>query len=152
VDWPVVEHVDHIQPLLVEDWILRVLEVNEDETQLKFEVIGSKSGPDGTGLSTQRFVSHSGRVVIEPTDWDFHRAFLLSHKHTPVGFEVTWKVVPEFVDACQDPLMVDRTREQVTILALGLANTKHHLELTARGPNPPMIRALRVYRPPYGFK
>jgi hypothetical protein len=69
-----------------------------------------------------------------------------------VGFEVTWKVVPEFVDTYQDPLMVDRTREQVTILALGLANTKHRLQLTARGPNPPMIRALRVYRPPYGFK
>ena len=65
---------------------------------------------------------------------------------------MTWKVVPEFVDAYQDPLTVDRTREQVTTLALGLPNTKHQLQLTARGPNPPMIRVLRVYRPPYGFK
>jgi hypothetical protein len=152
VDWPVVDHIDHAKPLLLEDWTLRVLGVNDDETQLRFEVIGSKTGPDGSGVSTERFVSHSGRVVIEPTDWDFHRAFGLSHKHTPVGFQVTWKVVPEFVEAYQDPLMVDRTREQVTTLALGLANTKHKLELTARGPNPPMIRALRVYRPPYGIQ
>ena len=41
-----------------------------------------------------------------------------------------------------------RPREQATSLALGLTGTKHKLELIARGPNPPMIRAIRVYRPP----
>jgi hypothetical protein len=53
-----------------------------------------------------------------------------------------------FVDVYRAPRLEDRTREQATTLALGLAGTKHRLALIAHGPNPPMIRAIRVYRPP----
>ncbi|HVN03331.1 MAG TPA: GDSL-type esterase/lipase family protein, partial [Bryobacteraceae bacterium] len=149
VDWPGVNHIGAEKQLLIEDWTLKVLEVNADESRLRFEVAGSRTGPDGSGVSTERFVSRSGRVVIEPQDWTFARSFDLLHQPTPVGFEVTWRVVPMFVDVYRAPRLEDRTREQVTTLALGLAGTKHKLELVARGPNPPMIRAIRVYRPPF---
>ena len=99
-------------------------------------------------MSTERFVSKSGRVAIEPEDWTFARSFALVHRPTPVGFEVTWSVAPMFVDVYLAPRLEDRSREQATTLALGLAGTKHMLELIGRGANPPAIRAIRVYRPP----
>ena len=148
VDWPGVNHVDAEKPLLVEDWSLRILEVNADESRLRFEVTGSRTGPDGGGVSTDRFVSKSGRVVIEPGDWTFARSFELVHKPTPPGFELTWSVLPMFADVYREPRLEDRTREHAATLALGLTNTKHKLELIARGTRPPMIRAIRVYRPP----
>ena len=70
------------------------------------------------------------------------------HQPTPPGFEMTWSVLPMFLDVYREPRLEDRTREQTTILALGLANTKHKLELVAHGPNPPTIRAIRIFRPP----
>ncbi len=148
VDWPGVNHVGAEKPLLIENWTLKVLEVNADESKLRFEVAGSRTGPDGSGLSTERFVSKSGRVVIEPEDWTFARSFALRGQHTPAGFEVAWSVLPMFVDVYRGPRVEDRGREQATMIALGLAGTKHKLELIARGPNPPMLRAIRVYRPP----
>ncbi len=148
VDWPGVNRVGAEKPLLVENWTLRVQEVNADESRLRFEVTGSRTGPDGGGVSTERFVSKSGRVAIEPEDWTFARSFELSHVATPQGFEMTWSVLPMFVDVYREPRLEDRTREHTTTLALGLANMRHKLALIARGPNPPMIRAIRVYRPP----
>jgi hypothetical protein len=148
VDWPGINRIGAEKPLQVEDWTLRVLEVNADESRLRFEVTGSRTGPDGGGMSTERFVSNSGRVVIEPQDWTFARSFELVHKTTPPGFEMTWSVLPMFVDVYRETRLEDRTRELATTLALGLPNTKHKLELTARGPNPPAIRAIRIYRPP----
>jgi hypothetical protein len=144
VDWPGVNRIGAGKPLLVENWTLKVLELNADESRLRFEVAGSETGPDGGGVSSERFVSKSGRVVIEPEDWTFARSFALRPLHTPAGFEVTWSVLPMY----RAPRIEDRTREQSTVLALGLVGAKHRLELIARGPNPPMIRALRVYRPP----
>ena len=139
VDWPGVNRIGAEKPPLIENWTLKILEANADESRLRFEVTGSRTGPDGGGVSTERFVSKSGRVVIEPEDWSFARSFALKHQPTPPGFEVTWSVEPMFVDVYRD---------QVTTLALGLAGAKHKLELIAHGPNPPAIRAIRVYRPP----
>ena len=148
VDWPGINRIGAEKPLQVEDWTLRVLEVNVDESRLRFELTGSRTGPDGGGVSTERFVSKSGRVVIEPEDWTFARSFALVHQPTPPGFEMTWSVLPMFVDVYREQRLEDRTRELPTTLALGLPNTKHKVELIARGPNPPTIRAIRIYRPP----
>jgi hypothetical protein len=148
VDWPGVNRIGAEKPLLVEDWTLHIQEVNADESRLRFTVAGSRTGPDGGGVSAERFVSNSGRVVIEPQDWTFARSFELRHVTTPTGFDVTWNVLPMFVDVYRELRLEDRTRERTTTLALGLANTKHKLELITHGPNPPMIRAIRIFRPP----
>ena len=58
---------------------MRVVEASADESALRFEVYGSRTGPDGGGVSNERFVSRSGRVVIEPDDWGVKRAFDLRH-------------------------------------------------------------------------
>jgi hypothetical protein len=148
VDWPAVNSVSAEKPLLVEDWTLRVLETNADDSRWRFEVVGSKTGKDGEGVSTERFVSRSGRVAIEPADYGVKRAFDLRHALTPVGFEVKWRVEAMLRDVYRAPRVADPSREDSVTLALGLSNGKHTLELAARGKTPPPIRAIRVYRPP----
>jgi hypothetical protein len=147
VDWPSVNRVTAVKPLLAEDWTLRVLETNADDSKWRFEVIGSKTGKDGEGVSTDRFESKSGRVVIEPTDYGVNRAFRLRKQLTPVGFEVKWSVVPMFTDVYRGPRVADPSREYVTVLASGLPNGKHTLELVAKDKTNPPIREIRVYKP-----
>ena len=122
VDWPAVNSVSAEKPLMVEDWTLRVLETNADDSRWRFEVVGSQTGKDGEGVSTERFVSRSGRVLIEPTDYGVKRAFDLRHILTPAGFEVKWRVEPMFRDVYRAPRVADPSREESVILALGLAN------------------------------
>jgi len=148
VDWPAVNAVSAEKPLLVEDWSLRVLETNADDSRWRFEVVGSRTGKDGEGVSTERFVSRSGRVAIAPSDYGVKRAFDLLHVLTPVGFEVKWSVAPLFCDVYRAPRVADPSREYAVNLALGLSNGKHTLEMAAQGKTPPAIKAIRVYRPP----
>jgi hypothetical protein len=148
VDWPAINRIGAQAPLLVENWTLRILEVNADESCAQFEVSGSSTGYDGRGVSTERFVSKSGRVVIEPGDWTLVRALKLRHCPTPRGFEVRWSVLPMFADIYTEPRIGDPSREKATTLALGLPNTRHKLGLIAEGSEVPKVREIRVYRPP----
>ena len=147
VDWPAVNRVTAVKPLVVEDWTLRVLETNDDDSRWRFEVIGSRTGKDGEGVSTERFESKSGRVVIDPGEYGVNRAFRLRKQLTPVGFEVKWSVVPMFTDVYRAPRIADPSREYVTVLASGLANGKHTLELVTRDKTDPAVREIRVYKP-----
>ncbi len=147
VDWPAVNRVSAEKPLLVEDWSLRVLETNADDSQWRFSVTGSRTGEDGVGSSKERFVSRSGRVVIEPGDYGVNRAYNLRHQLTPAGFEVKWSVIPLFTDVYRAPRVSDPSREYVTILASGLSNDKHTLELISTGKTDPPIREIRIYKP-----
>jgi len=127
---------------------LKVTEANADESQLRFEVTGSRTGMDGAGVSSERFVSRSGRVVIDPDVWGVKRAFELRHMATPKGFEVHWRVVPMFQDVYTSPHIEDPSAEVASTLALGLPAGKHTLELVAKGDSVPPLQAIRVYDPP----
>ena len=148
VDWPAVNRVTAEKPLLVEDWTMRVLETSDDDSRWRFEVTGSRTGPDGQGSSTERFVSKSGRVVIEPGEWGVKRAYDLRRQLTPVGFEVRWQVLPMFTDVYRAPRISDPSKEYAITLAQGLPNGKHTLELITRDRTNPPLRGIRVYRPP----
>jgi hypothetical protein len=148
VDWPAVNRVTAEKPLAVEDWTLRVLETTPDDSRWRFEVAGSRTGNDGEGISTERFVSKSGRVVIEPVDWGVKRAWDLRHTLTPAGFEVKWRVEPMFEDVYRAPRVADPSREYSATLALGLANGKHTLELVSKGKTNPAIGEVRAFHPP----
>jgi hypothetical protein len=65
-----------------------------------------------------------------------------------VGFEVKWRVEAMFSDVYRAPRITDPSREDSVILALGLLNGKHTLEMAAKGKTPPPIGAIRVYQPP----
>lgn len=133
---PALLRVSSEKPREVEDWTLKILQVDEKAEHLKFSVAGSRTGPDGEGDSGERFVSKSGRVVIEPGDWWMKNILQMTKTKVPVGFEVKWKAVSLTSDTVKG--------EGAVTVAQGLPNGKHTLEI--QGPAP--IREIRVYRPP----
>jgi len=146
--WPAVIRVSWDQPLILEDWTCRILESDEMGSRFTFQVTGSKTGPDGAGKSWEKFVSNSGRVVIEPNDWHIERTCKQAQKPVPENFEITWRVVSMFVDRYHAPSVADPTREYSTTLIQGIANTGHTLELVAEDGGAVPIRAVRIYQPP----
>jgi hypothetical protein len=142
--WPGIRRVSSEKPLLVEDWTAKITEADEAATKFKFDVAGSKTGPDGSGTNDQKFVSKSGRVVIEAQDWWLKNAYDFAKKPLKAGFEVKWKVVAKFVDEYAAPKVEDSSREYATTLAQGLSNGKHTLEISGAVP----IKEIRVYKPP----
>ena len=146
--WPAITRIDRDKPLLVEKWTLRVLEGDLETRRLAFEVVGSKTGHDGKGVNKERFVSNSGRVVIEPRTWMICHSLRYRKRPMPADFQVTWEVKPLFVDVYRAPKTYDAAKQYATMLAQGLSNTRHTLQIIPSGDGPVPIHALRVYRPP----
>lgn len=146
--YPALLEVGHKEPLLRETWMLRVTESNKDATELHFTVAGSKTGPDGAGVSTKRFVSASGRVVIEPDAWNVAGAIKWFKKPMPEDFAVTWKAVGSFVDTFQPGKGRPAGAVKITTLASGLENAAHTLEIVPTGGKPVGASAVRIHRPP----
>lgn len=135
--------------LIIEDWKAIITEINSDATKFKFDVIGSKTGYDGSGTNDEMFVSKSGRVVIEPKNWWLQNAYEYSKKLTPKGLEISWQVKPMFVDSYIPPKIADSSLEYPTTLAQNLSNSKHILEIIPETDSKVPIQEIRVYRPPY---
>lgn len=148
VDWPAIIQVSSEKPLMLEDWTAKITEINHDASQFKFEVSGSKTGRDGIGISEQKFVSNSGRVVIEPKNWWLKNAREQSGKTTPKGFEIKWQVKPMFADTYIAPKVENSALEYLTTLAQNLKNCKHKLEIIPDKNGIVPIQTLRVYKPP----
>lgn len=143
--WPTMLRVQVGKPLLVEDWALTLVELSPDHKQVKFKLHGSRTGADGAGVSTERFVSNSGRIIIEPGDWNLEYCLQVLKDPVTPGFKIEWKVVPLFADEFRPQINQDRAIESVVTLAQGLKNGKHKLEITGGQKTP--IAAIRVYRP-----
>lgn len=148
VDLPAIIQVSWEKPLIVEDWTARITEINYDASQFKFAVFGSKTGYDGSGVSDRKFVSNSGRVVIEPRNWWLKNAHDLSGKSTPKGFEIKWQVKPMFVDTYVAPKIETSSREYLTTIAQNLQNCQHTIEIIPNHKGVVPIQSLRVYKPP----
>jgi hypothetical protein len=146
--WPAILRVQRQALLVPEEWTLKITEVDDAANTFKFEVKGYKTGPDGAGSSEQKFVSNSGRVVIEPRDWWMRTAREWTGRKVPVGHTVRWEARELGVDRYDPPPMPEPGREYVTTLAQGLPNGRHKLELTGPGGVHGPIRLLRIYRPP----
>jgi len=146
--YPAITRIDHVAPLLLETWTLRITKFTDDAKVLSFEVSGSKTGPDGAGISTKRFTSKSGRVVIDPKSWMVAGAIRWFKKPMPKDYAVTWQVVPRFVSTYQPPEQIEAGKVHVTALAKGLTNGKHTLEIIPDGKGSTGITSLRVHCPP----
>lgn len=114
------------------------------EADLRFSLAGSVTGPDGEGSAKERFVSRLGRVVIEPDDWVFAYDRKVSDKPAREGLVVRWRVKPLFLDTLAPPKADDASREHSFVLAQGLPNARHKLELIGKA----AIKAIRVHTPP----
>ncbi len=150
---PAINRIDHESPLQVETWTARILEHDLDTDKLRYEVIGSKTGPDGIGEHHLRFVSNSGRVVIDPKMWMVNWSLRYKNQALPEDYQVTWETKPLFVDTWQAPKKSDidptRERTRITTLVQGVANDRHRIKLVPEKAGEPLpVEAFRVYRPP----
>jgi len=147
---PAFNRIDHESPLLVEKWTARILECDLEQDILRYEITGSKTGPDGTGEHRERFVSNSGRVVIEPRMWMVNWSLRYQKQTLPSDYSVTWETKPLFVDTWVAPAKTDPAREstRTITLAQGLENGPHTLTLVPmeKGGEVP-VEKFRVYRP-----
>ena len=145
---PAINRIDHEAPLQIEEWTAKILECDLEQDILRYEVTGSKTGPDGTGEQNERFVSNSGRVVIELKMWMVNWSLRYREAELPEGYEVTWRTLPLFVDTYEAPVTDDPAAEYAPRLVQGLENCEHTLKLIPNGVGPVPITAFRVYRPP----
>lgn len=139
--WPGVYTVGFRNPPLLEDWTLKFTEVSEDGKTFKYEVNGSKTGPDGEGHSDAKFISNSGRVVIDPGDFGIAAAVAYTKQPCPPGFEIKWSVVPLFQDT------YDPRQDRPTVVKL-IENGPHTLEIIPNGDGAVPVHAVRVFEPP----
>ena len=125
---------------------MQVAKSKELTNHYEFSVRGSVTGDDGGGRSDQRFVSKSGRVVIDTNAWNVTYAMTLAGvRPVPERFIVNWMVVPQFADQFEAPGEVEQGVENSVTVAQGLANMKHVLEVAGTEGMP--ITAIRVYTP-----
>ncbi|MDF1862666.1 MAG: hypothetical protein P1U87_20785 [Verrucomicrobiales bacterium] len=146
---PAFNRIDHHSLLLVENWTARILECDLEKDILRYEVTGSKTGPDGIGDHKEKFVSKSGRVVIDPGMWMVNWSLRYRNETLPPDYLVTWETKPLFVDTWISPEGQDPTREstRTVTLAQGLGNGPHTLTLfPVKGKEVP-VEKFRIYRP-----
>ena len=109
---------------------------------LRFKVTGSVTGEDGEGISTEPFVSKSGRCVIPV------RAFIDMAQGSwqgfrpPPGRNCRWRTYPLFTDT-----WTARETGEETLLLQGCANAAHTLTLRVPKGVRHGIRAFRVWTP-----
>lgn len=138
--WPAIYTVGWQNLPLIENWTLKFAEVSEDAKQFKYHVTGSKTGPDGSGNSEERFISNSGRVVIDPRDFGIESAQKMSKKPCPPDFEIKWSVVPMFQD------IYSSKENRPTVVQL-IENGSHTLEIIPNGDGVVPLKAIRVFQP-----
>lgn len=126
-----------------EEWTLVIESINASATEFTFSVSGSVTGPDGTGNGKTRFVSDSGRIVIEPGDWRLAMVPAVLKKTVPVGTTYTWRSAVNGIDVLT---AADIHPDVPCTLVSGLGNTNHVLTLTNIDTLP--VKALVVHRPP----
>ncbi len=127
-DWPVLLRVGSQARLQSEEWFLKMGEVSADGKVYTFSVRGSLTGEDGTGTSTNRFVSRSGRVIIEPDDWNLAYCVAVFKHPLPTGHTATFKSILHGADVATAPT-VFAGREASLTVAQGLLPGRHVLEL-----------------------
>ena len=129
---------------LVEEWTVTITSFNPATRQVQFELDGSRTGPDGAGDSAQRFVSNSGRVILEPYAWGGARSMWWTHPAEP-GFQIKWSVAFQGLDRAEAPPPVGPGMESVATIIQGMPVGPHSLRI--EGADDSSIAAVRVYNP-----
>jgi hypothetical protein len=141
--WPAVRCVTLGEGVVAEDWEMTILHANKDWSEFEFAVKGSVTGPDGKGNNREKFVSNSGRLIIEPNTTSFD----LLKKPAPPGCKARWSVYGTFCDEWKPAGIADSAKENVYTLVQGLPNGKHVLEIVPNGDGDLPVRYLVAYQP-----
>ena len=143
--WPAILKMGFVKPLIKERWTLRATQDPTTPEVYSFSLIGTETGEDGSGRTDERFVSKSGRVVIESEDWDvpFSIVALRRLEHLPKEFQLDWEVETQAVNnvVAPDP---HSGIERVVTVAQRIQDSRHTVELAG---DISAIEAFRVYSP-----
>lgn len=145
--WPAIRRISSNAPLREENWVLTVKNVNADSTVWRYSLTGSKTGFDGSGTTDKIFISNSGRVMINPSDFMFSEIKKWFHAEIPVGYTISWKSYPLFLERYTAPQTSDSTRVYKTTVVQGLTNDYHTLEIIPNGDGIVPIEAIEVHSP-----
>ena len=138
--WPCLLRVQRgATQLLDEDWTITLGHTSPDYQSFLFSVTGSKTGPDGVGSAGKKFVSKSGRIVIEPGDWNLQFCQRTFGRRLPEGFRITFKSARQW-----DTLPLGSGT-----FVKGLPNGPHTLELSGAAIRRSGLTGLRIYKPPF---
>jgi hypothetical protein len=128
----------------LEKWKLIIINIDRKNEYLEFKLYGERTGYDGQGNNSDRFISNSGRIIIEPSDFFIFDSEKITSKKTPLGFEISWEVKPNFLDRIHF-----NKKEKSYIIAQGLENGIHTLTLIQDGTQDGFpIKLINTYRPP----
>ena len=145
-DWPwdcaAVIRVDHTTPLVDEEWTLTLRNVLPDGSSFVFDLKGSVTGPDGTGVSDRDFLSDSGRVQIAAADWWLAESYKLFGRKFPATVVMKWRPIALHANAVRP-----RADRQRVVLVAGVENRPHTLTLERAGEGPLPFVTLTVYKP-----
>jgi hypothetical protein len=145
-DWPLLLRVQAGAPLRTEDWSAKVDQLSSDGKVCHFSLHGTVTGEDGEGYSTNRFVSRSGRIAIEPEDWNLAYSVGVFKRPLPASHTATWQAVFRGADNATPPAAAPGTEACVTV-AQGLPPGAHVLELRGSG-LVQQLHAVRFYSAP----
>jgi hypothetical protein len=140
---PAINNIAFDQPPVAEEWTLTCLpDSTSDGAKIHFSLQGSVTGDDGEGWNTGRFVSRTGRAIIEPDDWQI--AWTLGYRKAtlPPAFKVTWRTYPLFAASYEPQPAGTRT-----LMVQGCANQAHALKIVPEG-GALGIGAFVVHAPP----
>jgi len=146
-NWPCILKVGSKAKLDAEEWTLTLKNVSAELKTIGFDLAGSKTGPDGAGTVGARFVSNSGRVVIEPEDWNLDFCVKGHGPKLKDGLAIRWESVFRGADTITPPVSHPVPgKEAAVTVAQGLPNAQHTLELAGGEESP--VQAIRVFAPP----
>ena len=97
--------------------------------------------------SKQKFVSNSGRLVIDPQWFTLPTSYRVFKKPIPVGFRITWQTTAQFVNTWKPQSIRDKTKEDLYTLSQGFSNGRHVLEIIPNGDGDVPVNCLVVYQP-----
>ena len=146
-DWPALRRITLMHDHVAEDWTATLTGFSADQKDFTFTVQGSKSGPQGSGSSSRRFIARSGNSEIDPDDWMIQRAWEHSHDALHAPFQVTWSVdyvcggQPEVID------LGNGATEYRYVIASGLADIQHTITLHGPAEDFHEIGHLTAYTP-----
>ncbi|MDX2197118.1 MAG: T9SS type A sorting domain-containing protein [Cytophagales bacterium] len=131
-----------------ETWTLQFTSYS-NTTSFAYNVVGSKTGADGSG-------SYAGNVVFTSTSKivTFDRSkFWLNTASYPntfigVGFQIKWEARPYYSNTFIPPVTVaSSVVDSVVTAAQGITNNNHLLEIQATGAGNTPLKEIRIYQP-----
>lgn len=143
---PVLMRVGATAPRVVEEWTLTATDFTDGGRRFKYTVAGSVTGPDGGGDSAVPFVSKSGRVAIDPADFNSYALTETMTQYQQTRLVTRWTVARMFADVAGAPPARGPGIEAAVTVAQGLRPGRHVLELSGAADS--QLEAVRVFRPP----